>query len=128
MRVLVCGGREYEDFERVCGVMAQAVFDYDITSVMHGACCDKDGNLTGADGLAERWAILHEFPYFGVPARWTAHGRAAGPVRNKQMLDEGKPDLVVAFPGGNGTANMVKQARAMGVEVIEAGPYAKGAG
>jgi hypothetical protein len=40
--------------------------------------------------------------------------------RNQQMLDEGRPDLVVAFPGGAGTANMVKLARAIGCEVIEA--------
>jgi hypothetical protein len=38
------------------------------------------------------------------------------------MLEEGKPDLVVAFPGGTGTANMVKQARAAGVEVLEVSP------
>ncbi|MEM9912925.1 MAG: hypothetical protein AAF922_19365 [Pseudomonadota bacterium] len=46
-------------------------------------------------------------------------GRAAGPIRNKEMLDEGCPDLVVAFPGGRGTANMVKQAQAAGVEVLD---------
>ena len=50
---------------------------------------------------------------------WEKHGRAAGPIRNKLMLDEGRPDLVVAFPGGRGTANMVKQASAASVEVIE---------
>jgi len=47
------------------------------------------------------------------------HGRAAGPVRNAQMLAEGKPDFVVAFPGGRGTADMCKQARARGVKVVE---------
>lgn len=45
-------------------------------------------------------------------------GRAAGPMRNKQMLEEGKPDLVVAFPGGAGTENMVKQAKAAGIRVL----------
>jgi hypothetical protein len=44
----------------------------------------------------------------------------AGPIRKQQMLDEGKPDLVVAFPGGRGTAHMVRIARAAGIEVIEA--------
>jgi UDP-N-acetylmuramoylalanine-D-glutamate ligase len=52
-------------------------------------------------------------------ADWDTHGKAAGPIRNKRMLDEGKPDLVVAFPGGRGTANMISQARKAGVEVIE---------
>ena len=51
------------------------------------------------------------------PANWKKHGRAAGPIRNKQMLEEAKPDLVIAFPGGAGTANMVKQAREAGVKV-----------
>jgi predicted Rossmann-fold nucleotide-binding protein len=40
-------------------------------------------------------------------------------VRNRQMLTEGRPDLVVAFPGGKGTANMVALARKAGVEIVE---------
>lgn len=52
-------------------------------------------------------------------ADWHTHGRAAGPIRNRRMIEEGKPDLVVAFPGGRGTANMVNQARAAGIEVRE---------
>ncbi len=52
------------------------------------------------------------------PAEWSKYGRRAGPIRNKQMLDVGKPHLVVAFPGGAGTANMVKQAKAAGVPII----------
>jgi hypothetical protein len=53
-----------------------------------------------------------------VPAEWETHGRKAGPIRNARMLEH-KPDLVVAFPGGKGTANCVAQARGMGVEVLE---------
>jgi hypothetical protein len=53
------------------------------------------------------------------PADWAKHGRAASPIRNQQMLDEGRPNLVVAFPGGRGTADMVRRARSAGVEVIE---------
>ena len=52
-------------------------------------------------------------------ADWEGLGRKAGPIRNQQMLDEGKPDLVVAFPGGRGTANMMRIAREAGIEVIE---------
>ena len=55
------------------------------------------------------------------PADWIRHGRAAGPIRNEQMLREGCPDLVVAFhddPGlGRGTADMVRRALAAGVPV-----------
>ncbi|BAQ18361.1 hypothetical protein GL4_2928 [Methyloceanibacter caenitepidi] len=77
------------------------------------------GNATGADALAGFWAIAVGVPILAFAADWNKHGRAAGPIRNKQMLDEGKPDLVIAFPGGRGTANMVRQARERGVEVVE---------
>ena len=53
------------------------------------------------------------------PADWDTHGRGAGPIRNKQMLEEGKPDLVIAFPGGKGTANMIGQAKEAGIPVRE---------
>lgn len=53
-------------------------------------------------------------------ADWSKYGKAAGPMRNQKMLDEYKPDLVVALPGGRGTADMVSRARVAGVEVIEA--------
>ena len=45
--------------------------------------------------------------------------RGAGPERNARMLAEGRPDLVVAFPGGTGTADMVRRAKAAGVRVVE---------
>lgn len=45
--------------------------------------------------------------------------RSAGPKRNQRMLDKGKPDLVLAFPGGDGTADMVRKAKSAGVPIIE---------
>jgi hypothetical protein len=77
------------------------------------------GGAYGADRLAREWAEEHCLGSECYPADWTKYGRAAGPIRNKQMLVEGKPDLVVAFPGGPGTADMVRQARAAGIRVIE---------
>ncbi|HVM95122.1 MAG TPA: hypothetical protein VMT89_01980, partial [Candidatus Acidoferrales bacterium] len=53
----------------------------------------------------------------GFMADWRRNGRAAGPIRNQQMLTEGKPDLVVAFPGGRGTRDMVNKAKAANVAV-----------
>lgn len=58
-------------------------------------------------------------PVIVYHADWNAHGRSAGPIRNAKMLAEGKPDLVVAFPGGKGTAHMVGIARKAGVPVVE---------
>jgi hypothetical protein len=56
-------------------------------------------------------------PVVRYPADWARHGNAAGLVRNQQMLDDGKPDLAVAFPGGKGTADMVRRARKAGIPI-----------
>jgi hypothetical protein len=80
--------------------------------IIHGAA-------SGADTLAKKWARGNRCPDEAYYADWKAHGRAAGPIRNRLMIEEGKPDLVIAFPGGRGTENMKKQARAAGIEVIE---------
>lgn len=54
-----------------------------------------------------------------VPADWKTHGKRAGSIRNQKMIDDYHPQLVVAFPGGAGTADMVRRARAAGIEVRE---------
>jgi len=129
MKVLVCGGRDYKDRKRVFEVL-----DYihtrraPIALIIHGAA-------TGADRLGKEWADSNGIEPDGYPALWddlTAKGAVikhrrdgssynanAGPTRNAKMLAVGKPDCVVAFPGGDGTANMVSQARSAGVKVFE---------
>lgn len=107
MRVLVCGGRDYRN--------PQAV--YDALSALDDVSVVIEGGALGADCFAAEWADKTGTEHLQFTADWKAHGRAAGPIRNKKMLDEGKPDLVLAFPGGRGTANMVKQARERGVRV-----------
>jgi hypothetical protein len=111
MRVLVCGGRAFDDWELLAGVL-DSLEPMQASVIIHGAA-------PGADTLAGQWAELRRVPVEAFPADWEKHGRAAGPIRNARMLAEGKPDLVVAFPGGQGTANMCKQARAAGVKVFE---------
>lgn len=106
-RVLVCGGRDYADAARVAEVLS----GLSIAVLIHGAA-------KGADTLAARWAADHAVAVEPYPADWARHSRGAGMVRNRQMLTEGRPDLVVAFPGGKGTANMVALARKAGVEVM----------
>ena len=61
--------------------------------------------------------LSHNIECLTFPADWKTYGRAAGPLRNARMIAEGKPDLVLAFPGGRGTADMTRKARAAGVEV-----------
>jgi hypothetical protein len=110
--VLVCGGRDYP--------FAQKVFE--ALDGVHGARHISlliEGGAFGADRHGRGWAATEGIAFKTFHADWNAHGRAAGPIRNRRMLAEGKPDLVVAFPGGRGTADMVSAARAAGVEVIE---------
>jgi hypothetical protein len=75
------------------------------------------GGARGADRLADRFAKAHGWHVDEYLADWKTHGKRAGPIRNQRMLDEGRPQLVVAFPGGRGTADMVDRARAAGVSV-----------
>lgn len=122
MKILVCGGRDFEDWKKFNSVM------YDIVFGRTGTPNDVEmlptgieiiaGGATGADSLAIEWAIANWVPFIEYPADWKQYGKKAGYIRNKQMLEEGKPDLVVAFPGGRGTANMIKLAEEAGVEVI----------
>jgi len=108
MRVLVCGGRDYKDVMKMAGVL----YDIYITLII-------EGGADGADTLARKWAERNEIPHLEFPAQWKKLGPKAGPIRNQQMLDEGKPDMVIAFPGGKGTAHMVKIAQEANIPVKE---------
>jgi hypothetical protein len=107
IRVLVCGGRHYRDNGAVFGRLNILHADKGIAVIIHGSA-------TGADALAEKWAVANDVPIMALKADWNAYGRAAGPIRNRKMLTEGRPDLVLAFPGGDGTADMVRQAEDRG--------------
>jgi hypothetical protein len=117
-RVLVTGGRDFTDRDAVARAMApyaprgRELLDASEHIVIHGGC------PTGADHLADEWCDV-----FGVRKRvyaadWRQHGRAAGPLRNARMIAEGRPDVVIAFPGGRGTADCVRKAQAAGVPVV----------
>ena len=113
LHVLVCGGRDYADAATLARVLdALHAEQGPIVEIIHGAA-------RGADTLAAGWARSRGIPIAAYPADWKRHPRAAGPIRNQQMLAEGRPDLVVAFAGGAGTADMVRRSRAANVRVIE---------
>ena len=118
MRVLVTGGREYNNMRRVFDALDKVHDSVGVTEVVHGACCDKMGNLKGADGLSEKWAISRQLPYRGFPARWKKFGPSAGPKRNQQMINEIRPDIVLAFPGGKGTKGCADYAESKGIKVV----------
>ena len=75
------------------------------------------GAALGADSLAGEWARARGIKETPVPADWNRYGRAAGMWRNMQMLDM-KPDVVIAFPGGKGTQNMIDIAENANVRVM----------
>lgn len=76
------------------------------------------GAAKGADTMALDWAVVNWCQFEEYPAQWKLYGRKAGPIRNQQMIDEGKPNLVVAFPGGVGTQDMIRRARKAKIETI----------
>ncbi|MCK1520245.1 DUF2493 domain-containing protein [Bradyrhizobium sp. 17] len=109
--VLVCGGRDYDDARSLGMVLDAAHSANPIECLVHGAA-------RGADTLAADWALEHDVLCKAYPADWDRDGKAAGPIRNQRMLDLGKPHMVVAFPGGKGTADMIRKAEAAGVPVV----------
>lgn len=124
MRVLVCGSRHLanldlawnwlEDNARdLCAEATGRDSNAQITHVI-------EGGARGADEAARCWARASGIPMLTFTPDWDRYGRQAGPIRNTQMLAEGRPDAVIAFPGGVGTADMVRKARAARLPVVEA--------
>ena len=117
-RVLVTGGRDFADREAVFRQLDDLSAEhYPLRlCIVHGGC------PTGADRWADEWARETASERAIYLADWQRHGRAAGPRRTQRMLDEGKPDLMLAFPGGRGTADMVRRALKARVHVIHVDP------
>ena len=112
MRLLVCGSRDYKD-PTVMNSLAGMLTDHDV--LIHG-------NAPGADRLFAWCAKWTGCDVKRFDADWTKYGKAAGPIRNQRMLDEGKPDLVLAFINkplveSRGTFDMVQRAKDAGVQV-----------
>lgn len=112
-RILICGGRAFND---------RPLFDRTIKQLrpyLAKQYCIINGFARGADMMAHTWAFFEGCPSLCIPANWDFYGKAAGTLRNTWMLDFGLPDLVIAFPGGHGTANMVAQSKKRAVDVWE---------
>ena len=111
LRILVTGGRDFSDLELIWRTLYQ--FSGTEIALAHGDC-------RGADRLCAWYAKRRGWKPVPFPADWPKLGKRAGLVRNQRMLDEFKPDLLVAFPGGNGPADMVARTRKAGVRIVEA--------
>ncbi len=107
--VIVCGGRDYANRDSVFTVLDSIHNCTRIDLLIHGGA-------KGADTLAGDWAHSRSVRLIVFAADWHKHGRAAGPMRNQKMAETGA-NLLVAFSGGAGTADMVRKATAAGIMV-----------
>lgn len=124
MRAIICGGRNYgradplptpeekKQLDREISAMNTILSSLDLEQI-------AEGGAPGADAAANIWAKFNGVDCQTFRADWNSFARKfAGHRRNQQMLDEFKPDAVVAFPGANGTEDMVQRAANNGVRVI----------
>lgn len=109
MIVLVCGGREFGDYD---------LMDKTLADLVPPGAKVITGAARGADRMASGWARANGRELREFPADWRKYGRGAGPKRNQEMLEAGRPDLVIAFDGGAGTRDMVDRARRAGIRVV----------
>jgi hypothetical protein len=108
MIVIIAGGRDYLDYENVKARIPESEFE--ITEIV-------SGGATGADALGERYAKEHGIKLRRMPADWAKHGKAAGPIRNREMAQVA--DALIAFWDGEsrGTKNMIEEAEKRGLRV-----------
>ncbi len=115
IRILACGSRDWTDSRTIRMALEICIAEYGDIHLIHGAC-------RGADLLSQRAALDLEQIVTAFPARWERHGKAAGPIRNVDMLKIGKPSLVLAFHANiaesKGTGHMIGIAKEAGVPVI----------
>jgi hypothetical protein len=106
MKVLVCGSRGFGDYPLMLSVLEGLGSETPVTII--------EGAAYGADIMASLIASELHYDVEEYPADWGRYPRAAGFVRNQQMLDEGHPDRVIAFsvvyPLTPGTSDMVQRA------------------
>lgn len=115
MIVLVFGGRDFSDKRAVHKAFAEFTNHVGpISQVIHGKA--RGADRLGGIVAAELGILVREFP-----ADWDGLGKRAGPIRNQQMLDDGKPDAAIGFPGGRGTADMVERLRKIKLPLWDAG-------
>jgi hypothetical protein len=116
MNVIVCGDRNWKRMDIIERELRKLPHD---TLIIHGAARGAD---TLGKFVAERLGLKVINDGRGFPADWRRYGRGAGPIRNQIMIDEGKPDLVLAFHeninDSIGTKDMVSRARRIGLKVI----------
>ena len=103
--MLICGGR-YLDSKQVCRWLEskfQTCYPF-ATNIIHGGAA-------GADEGARMYCRRNGVPTRCFPADWKRFGKRAGILRNRAMLIEGHADVILGFPGGVGTLDMIGRGR-----------------
>lgn len=114
MKILICGGRDFHNYRALANWMSVWITKFPAAIP---PLVIIEGGAKGADTLAKHWGTAVGADVIEFPADWEKFGPKAGYLRNVQMLDAGEPDRVIAFPGGKGTAMMIKLAIARGIPV-----------
>lgn len=117
MILAISGGRAFTDWDVLKKGLDEWILANGIPKVI------ISGGAKGADSLAGVYAKGHNIPYIELKPEWQRYGEAAGPIRNKQIIDHA--DALVAFEGGRGTANAVELARKKGIPVLEVNKWTK---
>lgn len=116
MRILICGDRDWSDRQLIALIISKLIkaCGSDLTVI--------EGTARGADSIAGELAVKYDLQLEEYPAKWDLYGKGAGPIRNKQMIEEGNPDFVIAFHDdifkSKGTKNMVTQAGRYGLPSV----------
>lgn len=120
MKILCCGDRNWDDYNLIAKTLQPFLLsmpdEYPSTFITI-----IEGDAKGADRMAGTYAKAWGLSLEVYPADWKTYRKAAGVIRNQQMLDEGKPDKVIAFHDdiehSKGTKDMVSRARKAGIPV-----------
>jgi hypothetical protein len=109
VRIIIAGGRTFDNYSALSDFCLESLKKIGIDNPCAGRVTILSGGAKGADGLGEKFARENKLNLERFPADWKTYGRAAGPVRNKQMLEEGRADYLFAFWNGKsaGTKNMI---------------------
>lgn len=104
MKLAVIGSRNYNDYETLCLSIGELLKTKKIDTIV-------SGGATGADALAKLYAEAHGIDFVEFLPDWATYGRAAGPIRNKQIIEY--CDEVLAFWNGEskGTKSAINLAK-----------------